>query len=96
MKTHDADYAGWLVGQTVEQYCSLSVEPVAAEIEHISLIALKDVLLSPAGISLEVVYLDRSRQVGPARGRSLQSSGVLLRVRDNDRVACLPVSPGWD
>lgn len=34
--------------------------PVGAEIEHVGLSALKDVLLAPAGIFLEVLYLDRS------------------------------------
>lgn len=34
--------------------------PVASEIENVSLIALKDVLLSPVGITLEVLYLDRT------------------------------------
>ena len=60
MKTHDAEYAPWLLGQTVDQYCDASILPVGAEIDHVGLTALKDVLLSPAGIALEVLYLDRS------------------------------------
>lgn len=60
MKTHDENYAPWLLGQTVDQYCEQSVLPVAAEIDNVSLVALKDALLSPAGMSLEVTYLDRS------------------------------------
>ena len=59
MKTRD-EYAPWLLGQTVEQYCKNQIEPMAAEIDHVGLVALKDALLSPAGISLEVLYLDRS------------------------------------
>ncbi|KAK4495406.1 hypothetical protein PRZ48_013737 [Zasmidium cellare] len=60
MKTHDENYAPWLLGQTVDQYCNQSVLPMAAEIDHVGLVALKDALLSPAGMSLEVLYLDRS------------------------------------
>ncbi|EME38717.1 hypothetical protein DOTSEDRAFT_75461 [Dothistroma septosporum NZE10] len=59
MKTRD-EYAPWLLGSTVEEYCKNQIEPMAAEIDHVGLVALKDALLSPAGISLEVLYLDRS------------------------------------
>lgn len=34
--------------------------PMKSEIDHIGLSALKDVLLSPAFLALEVSYLDRS------------------------------------
>lgn len=60
MKTHNQDYAPWLLGQTVEQFCANNIEPTASELEHLSLSAFKDVLLSPVGITLEVMYLDRS------------------------------------
>jgi len=60
MKTRQADYAPWLLGQTVSDYCDQSVMPTTSEIDNVSLSALKDVLLSPAGISLEILYLDRS------------------------------------
>lgn len=60
MKTHEADYAPWLIGTTIEQYCDSQITPVGAEIENVGLSALKDVLLSPAGMALEVLYLDRS------------------------------------
>jgi ubiquitin thioesterase protein OTUB1 len=60
MKTRPGDYAPWLIGMTVDQFCDNSVMPMNAEIENVSLNALKDVLLSPAGIALEVMYLDRT------------------------------------
>jgi len=60
MKTRPSDYAPWLLGQTVDQYCSHHVMPMGAEIDNVSLSALKDVLLSSAGIALEVLYLDRT------------------------------------
>lgn len=49
-----------MIGQTVDQYCEAQIMPVKAEIEHLGLSALKDVLLSPASLALEVMYLDRS------------------------------------
>lgn len=60
MKTRPNDYAPWLITQTVEEYTNSQVLPVAAEIDNVGLTALKDVFLSPAGITLEVLYLDRS------------------------------------
>ncbi|TKA71516.1 hypothetical protein B0A55_06112 [Friedmanniomyces simplex] len=60
MKTHPADYAPWLLGKTIDNYCEESVMPMGSEIENVSLSALKDVLLSPSGIALEILYLDRT------------------------------------
>lgn len=60
MKTHEADYSPWLDGDTVEQYCASKILPTGAEIDHAGLAALKDVFLSPVGMALEVLYLDRS------------------------------------
>ncbi|KAK5130340.1 hypothetical protein LTR08_002180 [Meristemomyces frigidus] len=60
MKTRPADYAPWLLAQTVDQFCDHNVMPLGSEIENLSLSALKDVLLSSAGIALEVLYLDRT------------------------------------
>lgn len=60
MKTHLENYTGWMIGQTIDQYCDESIMPMKSEIDHIGLSALKDVLLSPAFLALEVSYLDRS------------------------------------
>ncbi|KAM0718317.1 hypothetical protein Q7P37_006649 [Cladosporium fusiforme] len=60
MKTHPENYTGWLIGQTVDQYCDEQVMPMKSEIENVGLSALKDVLLDPASLALEVMYLDRS------------------------------------
>lgn len=60
MKTHQEDYVPWLLGQSVDSYTDSSVMPILSEIDHVSLSALKDVFLSPAFVSLEVLYLDRS------------------------------------
>ncbi|KAK1030441.1 hypothetical protein LTR33_017096, partial [Friedmanniomyces endolithicus] len=58
MKTHAADYAPWLLDRTVDQYCDESVTTVGGEIDNVSMSGLKDVLLSPSGIALEILYLD--------------------------------------
>ncbi|KAJ6447016.1 peptidase C65 Otubain [Purpureocillium lavendulum] len=47
-------------GQGVQTYCSQSIELVNREIEHLGIVALVNVLLKPAGIALEIAYLDRS------------------------------------
>ena len=47
-------------GQGVQAYCAQSVELVNREIEHLGIVALVNVLLKPAGIVLEIAYLDRS------------------------------------
>jgi len=60
MKTHPENYIGYMIGQTVDQYCDVHIMPMGAEIDHLGLSALKDVLLGPASIALEVMYLDRS------------------------------------
>lgn len=60
MKTRPQDYAPYLTAQTVDEYADASVMPISSEMDNVSLSALKDVFLSPAGITLEVLYLDRS------------------------------------
>jgi ubiquitin thioesterase protein OTUB1 len=60
MKTHAENYIGFMLGQTVDQYVNSMIMPHGAEIDDLGVNALKDVLLSPASIALEIVYLDRS------------------------------------
>ncbi|KAK3670729.1 hypothetical protein LTR78_009421 [Recurvomyces mirabilis] len=60
MKTRPGEYAPFVLDKTVDQYCDDSILPMDSEIENVSLSALKDVLLSPAGMALEVLYLDRT------------------------------------
>ncbi|CAK3776283.1 Hypothetical predicted protein [Lecanosticta acicola] len=80
MTTHEENYAPWLLGQTVEQYCKTQITPVAAEMDNVGLAALKDVLLSPASITLEVLYLDRSegREVTMHRFDPVNSEGQTI------------------
>lgn len=60
METHPQDYAPFIEVMSVENYRKNVIEPVNCEIEHVGMKALVDVLLKPIGISVEVVYLDRS------------------------------------
>ena len=78
MKTRPQEYAPWLLGQTVEEFTNQSVMPIGSEIENVGLSALKDVFLSPAGITLEVNYLDRSEgsEVNMHRFSPVNSNGV--------------------
>lgn len=45
---------------SADEYARAVFEPVSAEIEHIGITCLCEVLLRPVGVVLEVVYLDRS------------------------------------
>jgi ubiquitin thioesterase protein OTUB1 len=55
MKTHPENYAGYMIGQTVDQYCDEHIMPMDSEIDHLGLSALKDVILSPASLALEAL-----------------------------------------
>ncbi|THY79176.1 cysteine proteinase [Aureobasidium pullulans] len=60
MKTRPNDYAPFVLPHTVPSYCDANIDPHQIEIDHPGMQALTDVLLKPAGVSLEVIYLDRS------------------------------------
>lgn len=61
MREQSQEYAPYVEnGQTVEQYCKDHVDPAAAEMDNLSLKAAFDVVIAPAGIALEVIYLDLS------------------------------------
>lgn len=60
LKTHFDEYSDFIVKANLDNYCEQQIMPIKSEIDQISLMALKDVLLAPAGIGLEVEYLDLS------------------------------------
>lgn len=60
IKTRAEDYQPFLMNEDVFSYCGRAIEPFRQEIEHVGISALCDVLLKPAGFSLEILYLDRS------------------------------------
>lgn len=48
------------MGETIQQYCERHIDPFRVEMEHVGLNALIDAVIKPAGISVEILYLDRS------------------------------------
>ncbi len=60
MKTNAEAYQPFVVDQTVEQYCASEIEPYQVEIEHLGMKALIDALVKPAGLAVEILYLDRT------------------------------------
>ncbi|KAL9083916.1 MAG: hypothetical protein Q9165_008323 [Trypethelium subeluteriae] len=60
IKTHADDYSPFLMGEDVFSYCGRAIEPFRHEIENVGINALFEVLLKPAGFSLEIPYLDRT------------------------------------
>ena len=61
MKSNPEDYADFLENQTVEQYCAAHIDPYAAEIDQVGLNALINAIIKPAGMAVEILYLDRSK-----------------------------------
>ncbi|KAL8691043.1 MAG: hypothetical protein Q9218_003645 [Villophora microphyllina] len=61
MKTHADTYVHFVPeNSTIDQYCKIHIEPHAVEIEHLGLQALVDAVVKPAGIAVQVLYLDLS------------------------------------
>jgi len=44
----------------VKTYCAHNIEAAMCEIDNIAVAALSEALVKPAGIGLEILYLDRS------------------------------------
>lgn len=71
---------------SVQAYCSEWIEPPDREIDHLCIALLFNVLLKPAGMVLEVAYLDRSegqevnnyRLPEEARGQDLANLGPVI------------------
>jgi ubiquitin thioesterase protein OTUB1 len=59
MQFHPQQYQNFL-DTTVHDYCKSRIEANAQEIDQIGLQALTDGIIAPAGIAVEVLYLDRS------------------------------------
>ncbi|KAI9791331.1 MAG: hypothetical protein M1833_001556 [Piccolia ochrophora] len=80
MKTHVEDYQPFILDGTVDQYCATQIEPYLVEIEHIGMNALIDALVKPAGLAVEILYLDRSAgdEVNSHRFEALASDGAAV------------------
>ncbi|KKY36746.1 putative ubiquitin thioesterase [Diaporthe ampelina] len=53
-------FAGWCEADP-ETYAQTMIEPAQREIEELGVVLLVEVLLKPAGFTLEIAYLDRSQ-----------------------------------
>lgn len=60
MRTNPDAYQPYLIDYTIDQYCAAKIDPFAVEIEHMGIQALFDAIIRPAGITIDVLYLDRS------------------------------------
>lgn len=60
MKTKPDEYAPFVLPQTVDSYVTNSILPHGMEIDHPGINAITDIMLKPAGIALDVIYLDLS------------------------------------
>ena len=53
-------YESFLDTGTIEDYCTSTIDPFRVEMDHMGLNALVDAVVKPAGISVDILYLDRS------------------------------------
>ncbi|KAL8906410.1 MAG: hypothetical protein Q9207_002071, partial [Kuettlingeria erythrocarpa] len=60
MKSNPERYMPYLEGMTIDHYCGTHIAPYSVEIDHIGLQACIDSILQPAGIAVQVLYLDQS------------------------------------
>lgn len=60
MKSNADMYESFLTNMTIDQYRAAHIDPHLVEIEHLGIQAFIDAILKPAGITVDVLYLDRS------------------------------------
>lgn len=60
MKSNPERYMPYLEGITIDHYCATHIDTYAVEIDHVGLQACIDSVLQPAGIVVQVLYLDQS------------------------------------
>ncbi|KAL8998844.1 MAG: hypothetical protein Q9169_002182 [Polycauliona sp. 2 TL-2023] len=60
MKTNGDSYIHYIENQSIQDYCSTHIEPHVVEIDNLGLSACIDAIMKPAGIAVQVLYLDRS------------------------------------
>lgn len=105
MQKYPDGYQAYL-SESIQSYCRSSIEPAVCEIEHVGMTALVDVLIKPAGLAVEIHYLDRSPgtevnayRYSPDSGPTLATFRLLYRpghydilykAEDVARVAPLP------
>ncbi|KAG9247152.1 peptidase C65 Otubain-domain-containing protein [Calycina marina] len=77
LRGHAEEYQGFLDG-SIEDYCTRDLMAVNAEIDHMGMTLLIDIFIKPVGLSVEIVYLDRSEgtEVNTHIYRPIDQSGV--------------------
>lgn len=60
MKSNAGLYEPFLLNMSIDQYRAAHIDPYQVEIEHLGMHACIDAILKPAGIAVDVMYLDRS------------------------------------
>ena len=102
IKTRPQEFLGYMELQTVDQYCDGTVMPLQGEMDNVSLSALNGILISPAGIGLELSYLDRSDGSDSATvhlfGPVIGNEGVavaVMRLLYRPSVQDAPLCPHW-
>lgn len=60
VQTHAEDFMHFVDNGDVKAYCSNYIEPTQCEADNVGIAALAEALIKPAGLGLEVWYLDRS------------------------------------
>lgn len=81
MKTRP-DYYQPFLDRPVKVFCETQIEPYGIEIEHVGLMALIDCLILPAGLAVEVFYLDRSDgdEVNVHRFEDMETEGMITPI----------------
>lgn len=97
MKKHADSYAPYMTEHlSVDQYCSTRIEPHAVEIENLGLQACIDAIIKPAGIAVQVLYLDRSpgEQVNEHWPAELSGASALYPGAPTIRLLYRPYDTG--
>jgi ubiquitin thioesterase protein OTUB1 len=79
LQTHPDQFQPY-VDRPLRDYCGARIEPTLCEIEHVGMSALVDMLVKPAGIMVEILYLDRSpgTEANTFRWEPVDHSGLAL------------------
>ncbi|KAF2867845.1 peptidase C65 Otubain-domain-containing protein [Massariosphaeria phaeospora] len=59
IQSHPDDFAAFC-HMDLKSYCQLNIEAAQCEIDNVAVVALAESVVKPAGIGLEIMYLDRS------------------------------------
>ena len=87
MKLNSDLFAGFLVDIDVWTYCERHIEPAFVELDNVGLQAFAAAVINPAGIAVDVLYLDRSegeevtQHQWPVLGNVLDAPTIRLLYR---------------